>query len=1069
MKRLPMVVSLLLIPNQMKKILIGLFVCIVFVQIGQAQTELSGKALLGGLRARQIGPATMSGRISDIEVVNRKPTIIYVGTASGGVWKSISAGANFRPVFDDYTMSIGKVTLDQKHPDTVWVGTGEPWVRNSVSVGTGVYKSVNGGTNWEFMGLKDSERISDILIHPGNGNVVYVGAQGHLWNANSERGVYKTVDGGKTWERILFVDENTGCADMEMDPSDPNILYAAMWSHRRYPDFFDSGFTGNSALYKSTDAGKTWNKIHNGLPHTMLGRIGIAAAPSNPKVLYASVEAKDVKGLYKSSDAGASWKLVNSDFNNGVRPFYFSRLTVDPRHDSILVKCAFTPIISTDGGKKFRSIGSVHSDVHAAWIDPANSNHILLGTDGGVYESLDQAYTFKMWMNLPVGQFYHVAVDNESPYNLYGGLQDNGSWFGPSQKSGGITNKDWDVTYGGDGFWSFPHPTDNHIVYAEYQGGHMVRYHKKTGQSKDIKPYPEKGGPKLRFNWNTPIVQSPNKTDRIYAGAQFLFMSDDRGDTWKRISPDLTTNDPKRQRQALTGGLSIDNSSAENNATIYYIAESPKDEKVVWAGTDDGYLQVTDNQGTTWANVTKNMIGLPAGNWCSSIEAGHFDRNTAYVTFDNHRNGDMNVYVYKTTDLGKSWTALATPEIAGYAWVVREDRVNPNLLYLGTEFGLYISIDGGNKWTRFENNVPKVAVHDIVVHPKEDAVILATHGRSLMIIDDVSPLRQLTPEVLAKSIHFFDIKPTVLKDPGAGGNWFGGDGDYIGENPSSVAKIVYYMNKRHTFGKMSIEVYDQNDNFIRELPAGKSAGINVVEMTATLEKPKAAPSENPQALFGTIFGPNLPAGTYKVKVIKGKDEFLTSFTLKYPENSPYTAEDRKVQQEVTMRLYKQTEGLAYIFAAQDQMAKQARAAVLKNPKFGKVVNPFVKEVEDQNASLVFRGGDFYINTEEKLAEQISELYGQVSGYPGRPGNAQMDRSISLDDELKNASKKFEQLRNEKLKKVNSTITSDKLFAPIKVLTLDEFKKGESGGGINPKNQNPIPGYDRSLTRWIWFK
>jgi photosystem II stability/assembly factor-like uncharacterized protein len=1035
----------------MKKLLSTIALAAVSFFCADAQTEMSGKALLGGLRARHIGPATMSGRISDIEVVNRKPTIIYVGTASGGVWKSTSAGANLRPIFDDYTMSIGKVTLDQNHPDTVWVGTGEPWVRNSVSVGTGVYKSVNGGTSWESMGLKDSEHISDILIHPKNGNIVYVAAQGHLWNANSERGVYKTTDGGKTWERILFIDDNTGCADMEMDPRNPDVIYAAMWSHRRYPDFFDSGFTGTSALFKSTDGGKTWNKIHNGLPTTTLGRIGIAAAPSNPDILYASVESKDIKGMYRSTNAGGSWKLVNSDFNNGVRPFYFSRLTVDPKHDSILVKCAFTPIISTDAGKKFRSMPSVHSDVHAAWINPNNPNHILLGTDGGVYESQDQGYTFKMWMNLPVGQFYHVSVDNESPYNLYGGLQDNGTWYGPSQKPGGITNKDWDVSYGGDGFWSSVHPTDNNIVYAEYQGGHMVRYHKKTGQAKDIKPYQEKGGPKLRFNWNTPLVQSPNKPDRVYAGAQFLYMSDDMGDSWKRISPDLTTNDPKRQRQSLTGGLSIDNSSAENNATIYYIAESPKDEKVIWAGTDDGYLQVTENQGGTWINTTKSIVGLPAGNWCSSIEPGHFDRSTAYVTFDNHRNGDMKTYIYKTTDMGKTWSALATADIEGYAWVVREDRVNPNLLYVGTEFGLYISIDGGKKWSRFENNVPKVAVHDIAVHPTEDAVVLATHGRALMIIDDVSPLRQLTPEVMAKSIHFFDLKPTILKDPGSGGNWFGGDGNYSGENPNSVAQIVYFMNKRHTFGKMSIEVYDQNNNLLRELPAGKNAGINVVEMTATLEKPKAAPSENPQALFGSIFGPNLPAGTYKVKVIKGKEEHWTSFTLAYPEKSPYTLADRKLQFDNTMRLYAQTEKVAYIYAAQDGMVKQAKEVVLKNPKFAKLVNPFIKEVEEQNNSLVFRGGDFYINTEEKLAEQISELYGQIANYPGKPGSAQINRVDGLDEEVKAAIKKFEVLKGEKLKKVNATISSDKILPAIKVLTEDEFKKGEKAGSGMIKN------------------
>ncbi|HYC84970.1 MAG TPA: hypothetical protein VEB86_07100, partial [Chryseosolibacter sp.] len=709
----------------MKKILVIVF--LLSLAVSAHAQEVSGKAILGGLRARAIGPAAMSGRIADIDVVNKKPEIIYVGAAGGGVWKSVSAGASFRSVFDDYIQSIGKVTIDQNHPDTVWVGTGEPWVRNSVGVGNGLYKTVNGGVSWEFMGLKDSEHISDILVDPKDGNTVYVGVQGQLWSSSQERGVFKTTDGGKTWNKIFYIDENTGCADLEIDPRNSNVLYAAMWSHRRYPHFFDSGFTGTSGLFKSTDGGKTWNKIHNGLPAKTLGRIGIAVAPSNPNVVYASIEAEgnasktsnENKGLYKSTDAGASWKKVNSDFNNTVRPFYFSRIVVDPTADSVLIKCAFVPIISNDGGNKFRMIGSgVHSDIHAAWIDPNNPKHILLGTDGGVYESLDGAYSFKMWMNLPVGQFYHVAVDNERPFNVYGGLQDNGSWFGPSQKSGGITNSDWKNTFGGDGFWSHPHPTDPNTVYAEYQGGHIVRYNKKTGVSKDIRPYPEKGGPKLRFNWNTPIVQSPSKPDRIYTGSQFLYMSDDRGDTWKRISPDLTSNDPNRQRQTATGGISIDNSSAENNTTIYAIGESPKDANVIWAGTDDGYLQVTENQGGTWTNVTKNIPGLPPGNWCSVIEPGHYDRNTAYVSFDNHRNGDMKPYIYKTTDLGKTWTSITTPEIEGHVFVIREDLKNPNLLFAGTEFGLFITVDGGKKWTRFENNLPKVAVHDLVIHPR---------------------------------------------------------------------------------------------------------------------------------------------------------------------------------------------------------------------------------------------------------------------------------------------------------------------------------------------------------------
>ncbi|MCU0398020.1 MAG: hypothetical protein MUC73_07945 [Cyclobacteriaceae bacterium] len=1029
----------------MKNAIVIVF-CLFIVQVN-AQTELSGKAILGGLRARSIGPAVMSGRISDIEVVKSKPEIIYVGTAGGGVWKSVSGGTTFRPVFDDYAQSIGKVTVDPNNPETVWVGTGEPWVRNSVGVGNGLYKSTNGGTSWEFVGLKDSEHISDIIVHPKDGNIVYVGVQGHLWNSNEERGVFKTTDGGKTWNKILYIDENTGCADMDIDPSNPEVLYAAMWSHRRYPDFFDSGFTGTSGLFKSTDGGKTWNKIHNGLPTAKLGRVGIGVAPSNSSVIYASIEAEgnSNKGLYKSTDAGASWKKINSDFSNTVRPFYFSRITVDPSNENNLIKCAYIPIISTDGGNKFRSMGSPHADLHAAWIDPRNSNHILLGTDGGVYESFDQGYSFRMWPNLPVGQFYHVTTDNEIPYNVYGGLQDNGTWYGPSRQAGGITNHDWMLSYYGDGFYSHRHPSDPDVIYAEYQGGNSVRFNKKTGVSKSIKPMPEKGDPKLRFNWNTPLVQSPNKPDRIYTSSQFLYRSDDRGDTWKKISPDLTTNDPKRQRQNLSGGVSIDNSSAENNATIYAVAESPLDENIVWVGTDDGYVQYTDNQGVNWNNVTKNITGLPIGNWCSYIEPGHFNKNVAYVTFDNHRNGDMKTYIYKTTDMGKTWTSLATPELEGHAYVIREDLKNPDILFLGTEFGLYISINGGKNWNRFENNFPRVPVHDLTIHPREHDLVIATHGRGIYIIDDISPLRQLSADVLASTIHFFDIRPTVLRDPGASGrNPSPGDDAFYGENPNTRAKIVYFMNKRHTFGKMSIEVYDQQDKLVRELPAGKSAGINVVEMVTNYDRPRIPPSDTRESIGGSLVGPNLPAGTYKVKVIKGKEEFNSSFTLAYPDDSPYTAEDRKIKHDATMQLFNLCEELAYIYDAQVDLLKQGSSIKEANPKLAKTLSPWLTDIEKQNNLIAFKGGDFYVATEERLTERVAELFGSVNSYPGRPGNSQLQRIETLKDEINQVRLKFEELSKARLDKINSALAKSKINA-IKVKSVEEFRNSPAGG------------------------
>ncbi|RMG24104.1 MAG: hypothetical protein D6730_13190 [Bacteroidetes bacterium] len=1069
----------------MKKLLfwaLGILLCAAAQPLHAQRKPLSGKTLFGGLMARQIGPATMSGRISDIEAVEKDPTIIYVGSAGGGLWKSNSAGAAFRPIFDDYCMSIGKIAIDQQHPDTLWVGTGEPWVRNSVSVGTGIYKSTNGGSNWQLMGLENSERISDVLIDPQNPNTVYVAVQGHLWKANPERGVYKTTDGGQSWQQVLFIDEHTGCADMAMDPNNPQVLYAAMWSHRRYPDFFDSGlkhlngYASQSGLYKSTDGGQNWQQLTNGLPEEPMGRLAVETGRQNGDIVYLTVEVenKDKKGLYSSQDAGASWKKVNGEFGMTVRPFYFSRLTVDPTDDSTLFKCGLNLSISEDGGERFRQVGSaVHSDIHAVWVDPNNPKHLLIGTDGGVYESLDGGYLFKMFMNLPVSQFYHVTVDMEQPYHVYGGLQDNGSWFGPSQKAGGITNSDWKNTFGGDGFHSFRHPTDPDIVYAEYQGGQLVRYNTATGQAKDIKPYPRKDEPKFRFNWNAPIHQSPNNPERMYFGAQFLFMSEDRGDSWQRLSPDLTTNDPQRQRQARSGGLSIDNSTAENNTTIYAIAESPVNEQVIWVGTDDGYLQVTSDQGKSWTNVTANIPGLPQGNWVTDVEPGHFDQQTAYVTYDNHRNGDKTPYLFKTTDMGKSWQSLVTPEIEGYALSIAEDLQNPNLLFLGTEFGLYVSLDGGQSWSRFENNVPKVGVREMVIHPREDALVMATHGRGIIILDDISPMRQLSDEIMAKDIHFFQTKPTVLRDPGAGGNWFGGAGNFVGPNPSTNAQIVYFMKRRHTFGKMYLEVYDTEGKLLRELPAGKSAGINVVDMPTALRKPKAAPTNNRMALFGSIIGPNLPAGTYKVKLIKGKKEYETSFTLQYDPLSPYTPEERDIQRKTTMRLYKLTEDMAYIYASLQAAEKAAREYAETSARLAKKLTPYAEELARFSSTLVALEGDFYVDESEQIRERISDLYRQVSTYPGRPSDSQIERTDVLEAEMQQIQTRFEELTGPSMEKINKLLVRAKL-EPISLQSREAFLSDEGGtssgssGGSYRQLQHWAPAFTGFSEFWLNF-
>lgn len=1014
--------------------------------------QLSGEDLFGGIRARQIGPATMSGRISTIDVVASDPSIMYVGSASGGVWKSQSAGASFRPVFDDHTMSIGAICIDQARPDTLWVGTGEPWVRNSVSVGTGIYRTYNAGGTWDYMGLPASERISKIQIHPDAPNTIWVAVQGALWSDSEDRGVYMTSDGGANWEKVLYLDEQTGAADLSMDPSDPSVLYATMWSHRRSPDFFDSGMkhgekAGVSGVFKSTDGGKNWQRLQNGLPDGLLGRMAVEVAPSNSDRVYLSVEsdAKKTGGLYRSDDAGASWKLVNRDFGMTVRPFYFSRMAVDPNNADVVIKCGLNASISNDGGETFRGIGSgVHSDIHAIWIDPNNSKHILLGTDGGVYESYDGAYLFKMYMNLPVSQFYHVSVDMERPFNVYGGLQDNGSWYAPSQKAGGITNSDWHNTYGGDGFHSFRHPTDPDVIYAEYQGGQLVRYNASTGMAKDIKPYPSGDEDKYRFNWNAPLYQSPNNPERIYFGSQYLFMSEDRGDSWQRISPDLSTNDPERQRQKQSGGISIDNSTAENNTTIYAIAESPLNEKIIWAGTDDGNLQVTKNQGKKWRNAVETIADLPAGNWVSYVEPSHYNENGLYVCFDNHRTGDMATYVYYTDDLGKSFTRLNTEGVEGYALSIREDLENPNLLFLGTEFGLYVSLDKGMTWSRFTNNMPKVAVRDMVIHPRDNALVLATHGRGVIILDDITPLRQINDELLAKPMHFFTTQPTVLRDPGAGGGWFGGAGNFVGENPNTNAQIIYYMAKRHTFGKMYVQVFDEDGTMIRELPAGKSAGINIVTMPTSLQKPKAAPTNNRMALFGSIAGPNLAAGTYSVKLIKNKDTLSTNFTLQYDPESPYSLEDRDIQRKTTLSLYDMSEDVAWYYYESESLASQLEEQAEEYPAIAESLMRLKRELDSFRNELVALEGDFYVDEGEQLRERISDLYRLVISYPGRPSESQLSRTEMLIAETAGKKMRFDELTGPKLAEANKLL-ADAGANALTRRSREEFIAGDSGG------------------------
>lgn len=996
-----------------------------------------GKELFGDLRARHIGPALMSGRTTDIELHPTNDRIIYLGTAGGGVWKSNNGGATFISIFDDYCQSIGAVEIDPSNPDNVvWVGTGEVWTRNSVSVGDGLYRTTDGGTTWQKIGFEKSERIAGIQVNPANSNEVYVAVMGALWNDSEDRGLYKTTDGGKTWNKILYVDKTTGCSDLLLDPSNPNTVYASFWEFRRTPWSFASG-GNNSALYKSTDAGKTWNKIHNGFPKGKLGRMAIAAAPSNTNILYTVVESEQDKdkGLYRSDDGGASWKQLNNDFEIVVRPFYFSRIVVDPRNPDVIVKGGLLGSISRDGGKTFKNLGPMHSDIHDVVFDIKNSDRMYAATDGGLYRSWNGGTTMEMVENLPLSQFYHVSVDNSEPYFVYGGLQDNGCWFGPSRAPGGVGAHNWRRVGVGDGYRVYRHPEKN-LIYSEMQGAENVwRYDPVKDQAKTIQPLPAPGDPKLRFNWNAAMAISATRPNRFYMGSQFVHRSEDMGETWVKISPDLTTNDPAKQNQEDSGGLSRDNSGAENHCTIFTIAESPLDENIVWVGTDDGNLQLTKDGGKTWNNVVANVPGLPKNTWAYHVEASVFGKGNAYAVFTGYSTGDMKTYVYKTTDFGATWKSIVTPDIVGFARNIQEDFENENLLFLGTEFGLYITLNGGQAWYKFTNNFPSVNVHYIELHKKTNDLVVATHGRGIIIIDDISPLRQLTDLTMNQELYFFKTKPTVIEES----NGFGGtatETQFVGQNPSSAARIIYHLKKRHLLGKMSLEIQDAEGNKITELGAGKSKGINVVEWTYNTKPPKMATGKT--FAVGGFVSPRVPAGTYKVVIQKGKETYTNDLVIEYDPKSDISLADRKKQEETTKKLYDMSQELAYTVYTLDEYLKIAEAVKAKDAKGAKLATPFIDELNKLKETLVVTKGDNYVGAAEpQLRERMADLYSKVAQSFYKPNQAELDNLTTIENRFNTAKTDFKKIKDKHLSKITGYMSKDGL-QPLILKTFDEY-------------------------------
>lgn len=798
------------------------------------------EAHLKNLKARAIGPAEMGGRISDIAIDPRNPAVFYIGFATSGVWKSSNNGITLAPIFDDQpAQSIGAVAIAPSNPDIVYVGTGEGNDRNSSGWGVGVFRSTDGGGKWEFAGLKDSRTIRRIVVHPTNPDIAFAAAGGSLWTEGGERGLYRTKDGGKTWQLVLAApkphDALAGCADVVIDPHNPDVLLAALYARQRRPWAFLYGtsLTQDGAdvggIFKSTDGGTTWTKLTAGLP-ALTGRIGLAAAQSKPGVFMAIVQSdeggtSDIDknhsrrgGIFRTEDGGATWTRQNA-FN--PRPFYFSRIAIDPANDQRLYVLGWHIYFSDDAGQTIREDKSVnvHADLHAIAIQsgstlppplakpgdkdakprPPVSQRLLIGTDGGLYQSYDAGANWQFLNSVPAGQYYRIALDQSSPYRIAGGMQDNTNWVGPSRTwtKEGIRNHDWTMIGGGDGFYAVFDPEDRDVIYAESQGGSVHRFNARTGEMRDIKPSPPEGAPRFRFQWCAPLIGSAHTKGVMYLGGNRVFKLTNRGDAFEIISPDLSYNQGDK--------TNADGSAAENYAIVYALAESPLQAGLLFAGTDDGRLWFTSDEGKKWNEITALVPAEARGKWVGRIEPSHSDASSGYVVFTPYRAGDDAAYVYKFSKLGQEWTRLATTLPANTpAIVLREDPTNANLLYLGTEFGLYASTDAGKSWTKF-GGLPAVRVDDLQIHPREADLVVATHGRSLYVFDDTRPLREFTAEIAAKPAHLFSVRPAHGKQLLPGWEESGGKGYFQGDNPPEGALFTVWA-KEFTGDKWSVTI-----------------------------------------------------------------------------------------------------------------------------------------------------------------------------------------------------------------------------------------------------------------------
>ena len=960
---------------------------IIIFSLNSSAQEFSME-LLKNKTPRNIGPGGMSGRVTSIDVVHSNPDIMFSGTASGGLWKSTSGGIKWTPIFEnEATASIGAIAIQQSNPSVIWVGTGEGNPRNSLNGGYGIYKSLDGGKNWLLMGLEKTRHIHRVIIHPTNPDIVYAAAIGSPWGEHKERGVYKTINGGETWTKILYTNPKSGAADLVMDPQNPNKLIAAMWEHKRDPWFFSSGGEG-SGMYITYDGGETWKQktSEEGLPDGELGRIGIAIAQNKPEIIYALIEANK-NGLYKSMDGGDTWKLVSENMDEiGNRPFYYAEIYVDPQNENRLFSIFTYVNVSEDGGKSFNQLmpaygvsNGIHPDHHAWWIHPTNGNFMVDGNDGGMNITKDGGSTWRFIGNLPVAQFYHINVDNEIPYNVYGGMQDNGSWRGPAYiwRSQGIRNSYWQEISFGDGFDVIPDKDDSRYGWTMSQQGFVSRYDWKTGNNYSVRPTHPEPEINLRFNWNAAINIDPNQNNTIYFGSQFVHKSTDKGETWSIISSDLTTNNPEKLNQHNSGGLTMDATGAENHCTILVIEPSEVETDMLWVGTDDGRIHYTQNGGQDWTEVTKNIKGLPKGSWIPQIKASKSVKGEALLVANDYRRFNFTPYVYRTNNYGKTWDRIVDgSDVTSYALSIIEDPEEPNLLFLGTDDGLYISIDKGDKWTKWTKGFPTVSVKDLIIHPREHDLIIGTFGRAAWVLDDIRPLRAIAKnkDLLKEKIHLF-TPPTAYQAAyqQPTGSRFGGDALFNGENRGGGAKFSFYLNREEVakeevkkiepevknskikWDSIQLKIYD-GDRLIRTLKkkTPKENGIHTWTWYMD-EKGTQSPSKKLKESKREPSGVSVLPGNYTTVLSYGDQVSKTRITI---ENDPRITRN----QEASLEIYE-------VLKEMEDLKKVTANAVKQLAESKKIVSKFLDRLTEKNK------GDYGENVEKcnKIKEKIDAI------------------------------------------------------------------------------------------------